>query len=293
MIDMELRQLEYFVAVAEERSFTNAARRLRVAQSGLSATIKALEAELGGLLLARTSRRVELTAAGQEFLTDARRTLASASSAAENFAAIQGLQRGTLRLGILQASAMTGLGKLLGQFHRRHPGIDLRLTQEGSADLLTSHVHEGLLDLAFTTARTGPPDLRFIPVFQSPMVLVCPAGDPLEAAAPVTFSQLRGRELISLPRSFGARQIVDEALRAAGLEGNLRLEVNDLATLLDFVAEGLGLAIVPEAAARSRPDLKQIVLSGGDWTWTVSVVCAGSAPVNPAAKALWEMAQRT
>ena len=112
-------------------------------QSGLSATIKALEAELGGLLLARTSRRVELTAAGEEFLAGTRKTLASASSAAENFAAIQGLRRGTLRMGILQASAMTGQGKLLGQFHRRHPGIDLRLTQTSSAGLLTLNAGGG------------------------------------------------------------------------------------------------------------------------------------------------------
>jgi DNA-binding transcriptional LysR family regulator len=292
MIDIELRQLEYFVAVAEERSFTNAARRLRVAQSGLSATIKALEAELGGLLLARTSRRVEMTPAGESFLADARRTLASASAAAENFAAVQGLRRGTLRVGFMQALGMIGLGKLLGQFHKRHPGIDLRLTHTSSADLLASHVHDGILDLAFTPAREGPPDLRFIPVLQSPMVLVCQDGDPIGAASSVAFSQLRDREIIGLPRTFGARQIVDEALRTAGLAGNVRLEVNDLATVLEFVAEGLGLAIVPEAAARSRPGLKRVALTGGDWTWTVSVVCTAPAPVNPAATVLWQMAQR-
>jgi DNA-binding transcriptional LysR family regulator len=292
MIAMELRQLEYFVAVAEERSFTNAARRLRVAQSGLSATIKALEAELGGLLLARTSRRVELTRAGEAFLADARRTLASASAAAENFAAIRGLHHGTLRVGITQTSAMIGLGKLLGQFHKRHPGINLRLTQTNSADSLASRVHEGVLDLSFTPARKGPPDLRFTPVFQSPMVLVCRDGDPAGAASTVALSQLHDRELIGLPSSFSARLIADEAMRAAGLDSHLQLEVNDLATLLDLVAEGFGLAIVPEAAARSRPDLKRVTPSGGDWTWTVSVVCTAPAPVNPAAKALWQMAQQ-
>jgi DNA-binding transcriptional LysR family regulator len=81
-------------------------------------------------------------------------------------------------------------------------------------------------------------------------------------------------------------------MRAEGLDRHLRLEVNDLATLLDLVAEDFGLAIVPEAAARSRPDLKRVALSGGDLTWTVSVVCAAPVPVNPAAKALWEVARR-
>jgi DNA-binding transcriptional LysR family regulator len=239
----------------------------------------------------RTSRRVGLTQAGEAFLADARRTLAAAAAAAENFAAIQGLQRGSLRVGIIQASAMIGLSGLLGLFHTRYPGVRLQLTQASSADLLATQVHDGLLDLAFTSARQGQPDLRFIPVFQSPVVLVCREADPLAAATSVTFAELRDRELIGLPRSFGARMVVDEALRAAGLDANVRLEVNDLGTLLDLVAADFGVALVPEAVARSRPDLKRIVLSGGDWTWTVSVVCAAPAPVNRAARALWEMAQ--
>jgi DNA-binding transcriptional LysR family regulator len=187
---------------------------------------------------------------------------------------------------------MIGLGRLLGAFHQRHPGIRLQLTQESSANLLASHVHEGLLDLAFTSARQGPPGLRFVPVFRSPMVLACRPDDPLAGAAAVTFGQLGDRELIGLPRSFGARMIIDEALGAAGLEGSIRLEVNDIGTLLDLVAENLGITIVPDVVARGRADLRRVVLSGGDWTWTVSVVCAAPAPVNPAARALWDMAQQ-
>jgi DNA-binding transcriptional LysR family regulator len=194
-------------------------------------------------------------------------------------------------VGIIQASAMIGLSALLGVFHKRYPGVWLQLTQASSADLLATQVHDGLLDLAFTSARKGQPDLRFIPVFQSPIVLVCRETDPVAAAPSVTFDELRDRELIGLPRSFGARMVVDEALRAADLDVNVRLEVNDLGTLLDLVAADFGVALVPEAVARSRPDLKRIVLSGGDWTWTVSVVCTAPAPVNPAATALWEMAQ--
>src|SRR5437762_2370234 len=113
---MELRQLEAFVAVAEERNFTRAAARLYVAQSGLSATIRSLERELGAPLFLRTTRHVELTAAGQALLGEARRTLASAHAAADAVAAIEGLRRGTLTLGIMQASSLFGLPRLLARY---------------------------------------------------------------------------------------------------------------------------------------------------------------------------------
>ena len=128
---MELRALEYFVAVAEERHFTRAAGRMHVSQSGLSATIKSLEAELRAALFERTTRRVQLTTAGAALLPEARRALAAARAGAAAVGEVQGLQRGPVIVGVMQQMGLVGLPRLLAAFHRRYPGIELRLRQAG------------------------------------------------------------------------------------------------------------------------------------------------------------------
>src|SRR5580704_6085420 len=122
---MELRQLDAFVAVAEERNFTRAAARLFLAQSGLSATIRTLEKELRAPLFVRSTRRVDLTPAGAALLPEARRTLASARAAADAVAAVEGLERGTLTLGVMQSVWLSGLPSLLAQYRSAYPGIEL------------------------------------------------------------------------------------------------------------------------------------------------------------------------
>ncbi|MGH9088847.1 MAG: LysR family transcriptional regulator [Acidimicrobiales bacterium] len=286
---VELRQFEYFVAVAEERHFTRAANRLHVAQSGLSATIKGLEAEVGAALLRRTTRRVELTAAGEAFLTEARRTLAAARAAVDAVSAVEGLQRGTLAVGVMQAMSVVGLAGLLATYRDRYPGVELRLRQAGSADLVRL-VAGGVVDLAFTSMPDPLPDgLVSVPLLRSPIVLVCPSGDPLASAAAVDLAALAGRPQVGFPPDWGARMVVDAALAAHGLDGHLPLEVNDTGTLLDLVEAGLGVALVPAAMADLRPSLHQATFDGGRWSWTVSIASAPPAPANPAGRALWAM----
>jgi hypothetical protein len=129
---VELRQLEHFVVTAEERHFTRAARRLHIVQSGLSASIRALERELGAPLFVRSTRRVELTEAGRALLGEARRTLAAAQAARDAVADVQGLLRGRLAVGTMQIlpPAVDLLGTL-GRFHAQHPDVELRLRQSG------------------------------------------------------------------------------------------------------------------------------------------------------------------
>src|SRR4051794_26799446 len=126
---MELRALEYFVAVADERHFTRAAAGLHVSQSGLSAAIKTLETELHASLFERTTRRVQLTAAGAALLPEARRALAAAGAGAAAVDAVQGLQRGHASVEIMQQRGLVELPRLLARYHRRYPGIELRLRQ--------------------------------------------------------------------------------------------------------------------------------------------------------------------
>jgi DNA-binding transcriptional LysR family regulator len=154
---VQLRQLDHFVAAAEERHFTRAAQRLHIVQSGLSASIRALARELGAALFVRTTRRVTLTPAGHALLPQARRTLAAARAATDAVAAVQGLLRGTLAVGTMQILPPTvDLVAVLGRFHAAHPGVELHLRHAGTGTLL-EQVAAGTLDLALVAPVGRPP----------------------------------------------------------------------------------------------------------------------------------------
>src|SRR6476469_7209789 len=270
---MELRQLEAFIAVAEERNFTRAAARLYVAQSGLSATIRSLERELRAHLFTRTTRRVELTAAGGALIAEARRTLASAHAAIEAVAAVQGLRRGTLTLGVMQATSLFGLPGLLARYRAAYPGIELRL-QQASAVELGRLLGEHSVDVIFRAEPDESSGLVSIPLAQSPLVVVSSADSAL----------------VVFPLVGSVRTISDRAFRTSGIEPHYAFEVNDTETLLDLVEVGLGVAVLPEAMATSRgARLRQIAISGRRWDWTITAQALAPEPPNPAARALWTM----
>jgi DNA-binding transcriptional LysR family regulator len=286
---MELRQLEAFVAVAEERNFTRAASRLHVAQSGLSATIRTLERDLHAPLFVRTTRTVALTPAGLALLGNARRTLTSARAAVEAVAAVEGLSQGKLTLGIMQSSSLFDLPSILKRFRDAYPGVDLRLTQLTSADavrLLRDHD----LDLIFTTGSDQtPPDLLSFPLVESPLMVVC-AEDSVLADRPVAeLSLVADQPQIGFPVGWGIRALADRAMQARGLRTNYVIEINDTATVLDLVEAGFGVALVPEIIANLKSSLRRIPLKGRRWTWTIVAETLGPAPPNPAARAMWRM----
>lgn len=289
---MELRQLEAFVAVAEEANFTRAAERLFVAQSGLSATVRTLERELGAPLFLRTTRRVELTAAGRALLGAARQTLASATAAAEAVAAVAGVRRGTLTLGIMQASSLFDLAGLLARYRRAYPGIELNLQHAsgGSAELVRL-LGEHRVDVIFTAEPVAASrGFSSILLARSPLVAVCESDHALARRQAVTLRALAAAVLIGFPPGWGVRTLSDVAFRAHGLEPHYAFEVNDTSTLLDLVAAGLGVALLPKALARpGDPRLRQVAISGRRWEWVISAQTLGAHPANPAAQAFWNI----
>src|SRR5919198_4025886 len=150
---MELRQLAVFVAVAEEASFTRAADRLHLVQSAVSASVRALERELGAALFDRTTRRVELTDAGEALLPEARNVLAAVGAAREAVDQVSGGLRGTLRIGTMQGQAMRAISvpRLLARFRAEHPGVEIQVGHTGGSVLMAEHVRAGRLDLAFVS----------------------------------------------------------------------------------------------------------------------------------------------
>jgi DNA-binding transcriptional LysR family regulator len=281
---MELRQLEHFVAVATERHFTRAAELLQISQSGLSASIRSLETELGASLFVRSTRRVELTAAGAALLEESHRTLASAAAAREAVQAVRGVLSGTLAVGSEQCLGVVDVPRELGAFRAAHPGVGIRLGYAGSAALLAD-VAGGRLDLALLAmCSTVPAGVDLHPLAERRLVLLCPPGHRLAARDAVRPTDLAEETFVGFRPDWAARALTDRAFAAAGLVHRVELEVNDVHSMLDLVEAGLGVAVVPEPIAAKRPDrLVAVPLEGDVPPWEVAVAVPTSP--SPAAAA--------
>lgn len=269
---MELRQLEYFVAVADERHFTRAANRLLISQSGLSASIRALERELGAPLFVRNTRRVELTDLGKAMLVEARKALASVVAVKQAAAAVSGVVRGTLSVGTEQCIGID-VPALLARFHAAHPKVEIHLSHAGSARL-AGEVGAGRLDVAFVaTPGSAPEGVRLICLAEEPMVLLGHPEHPLAGTLP-DWPDLADETFVDFHPDWGARQVTDQAFAEAGVPRRVRLEVSDVHTLLDLVNHGLGLAMVPRPMA-AKPEAAALAVlrlpGGAPPVWRVSV----------------------
>jgi DNA-binding transcriptional LysR family regulator len=301
---MELRQLEHFLAVADEKHFTRAARRMNIVQSGLSASIRALEHEMKAELFVRSTRHVELTTAGQVFYEKAQSILAVAKDARQAVQAAKGLSRGKLSIGTVQSlGPFIDLPKLLGAFHALHPGIEVRLVQAGAASLLAK-VLEHDLDLAFAPMLEPPRGVTATLIACESLMLACPIGHQLEGSADVSLPSLKDEPFIDFQQGWGTRLIIDRAFAEAGIDRHIAFEVSDLGMLLDLVAQGLGVALVPESVAlnRANPDhplpIGPAELGGAEICWELALVYAahngaGGGPKNPAAAAFIDVLSET
>lgn len=272
---MELRQLQHFLAVAEERHFTRAAQRVNIVQSALSTSIRLLEAELGAPLFVRNARPVRLTAPGWVLLDKAQRVLRAVSDAREAVAAVQGLHQGTLRLGAVQSlPAFLDLPSLIARFHAQHPGVEVRLSQAGAGTLL-EQVRGGQLDLAFLPLGEPPGEIATRMIACEALVLACAPGHRLAGGAPVAWSDLRSELFVEFEPDWGTRRLVDRGFLAAGIERKIGFEVSDLGTLCDLVGRGLGVALLPEAVVAARqPGLGMAPIAGPELCWELVVAYA-------------------
>jgi DNA-binding transcriptional LysR family regulator len=285
---MELRHFEYFVAVAEERSFTRAATRLHVVQSGVSAVIKALERDLGSALLERTSKRVVLTDAGKALLPRARAALDAARAARDAVDEVRGGLRGTLRLGTLNSVDEVDVPALLGTFHRTHPGVVLQLTvsPHGSTGLLDALI-DGTLDLAIVSVPGRPPaGIRVRQLLWRRLDLVLPAGHRLAGAAEVRIADLADEPFVDFPAGYGNRVVVDRAFAVAGADRRVAIEVIDIGSAANFVREGLGISILPRFAVRDGTGLIVKRVTDADLEWPLGVAVSALRAPSAATRAL-------
>jgi DNA-binding transcriptional LysR family regulator len=196
VIGMELRHLNYFVAIAEERSFTRAAERLWIAQPGLSTQIRRLEAELGIKLFERHTRGVDLTAAGELFLERARAVVAAAEVARSTGRDLENGLAGSIRLGVAGEMAWPHASELLASFVRDRPAVELTVV-ESHGGTLVRDLRDGRLDAVLAPSMFGSPELHPVSLGQAPWQALAGASHPLaQASGAVAASELEGENVI-------------------------------------------------------------------------------------------------
>lgn len=246
---MELRHLRYFVAVAEERHFGRAAERLHIAQPPLSQQIRRLEAELGVTLLHRTTRSVEVAPAGEVLLVRAREILAAVDGATEDTRRAARGEFGRLAVGFTGSATYELLPKLAAALRSALPGVALNLRGELLTPAQVASLLDGTLDLGLLRPPVRERELAVEVVRREPLVAVLPEAHPLAAADAVPLEELKGEPFVVYPSHFRSvvHDAVEETCEAHGFLPRVALEVSETATLVSFVAAGLGVSLVPES----------------------------------------------
>jgi DNA-binding transcriptional LysR family regulator len=251
---MELRQLEYFVAVAEEANFTRAAERVRISQSGVSAQVRQLERELGATLIDRSSRTANLTAAGRAALDHARAALAAAGAVRQAVGEVTGVIRGRLTVGMVIGCTVTPLFEALAAFHRAHPGVEVTLVEDNS-DRLVDGVRSGALDLSLVgVAEAAPAGLSSLTIISERLVALVPPTHPLAGLSTVTITDVASHPVICMPVGTGIRTCFDRACSVGQVQPAIALQANAADSIVDLAARGLGVAILTESMAARFPD---------------------------------------
>ncbi|MBX8688417.1 LysR family transcriptional regulator [Mycobacterium sp. 20091114027_K0903767] len=287
---MELRQLEYFVAVAEEANFTRAAERVHVAQPAVSAQIRHLERELGQELFDRSRRAVRLTAAGAAVLPHARAALAAVTAARAAVDELGALVRGSVVVGTVTAHDFA-MPDLLAQFHAAHPLVDITLTTDES-DALLDGLQSGRLDVAIVSVGAELPAGLAAEVVTDQRIVAAVAGDhPWRRRHSVALRDLPDHPIIALPSGAGIRHQFDRACRESGVAVRVAFEASTPNALAELAERGLGVAVLPESVAVTRPALHPLPITPElrgrlVFSWRVQ------GPMSPAAKVLIEMARR-
>ncbi|MEV0720918.1 LysR family transcriptional regulator, partial [Asanoa sp. NPDC050611] len=291
---MELRQLEYFVAVAEEGTFTQGAHRVRVAQSAVSATIRKLERELGEPLFTRNTTTA-LTDAGHVLLPEARAVLSAAGHARNAVAQVSGGLRGTVRIGCpssfgteqgAEEALHVDLPAILGRFHETHPRVVIRLrgAPRGSEGHLAD-LAAGGLDLALVGTIDRPPGIRLHRLGTMRWCLVCSRAHRLAGAGSVTLAELAHETFVDFPLGWGSRTLVDRAFARAGIVREVAFEASDQAGALGLVRNNLGVAFLPRQGSESD-ETSVVEVADADLDLWVGLATPGDRPPSPATAAL-------
>lgn len=245
---MELRHLRYFEAVAEERHFGRAAARLHMAQPPLSQQIRRLEEELGVTLLRRSTRKVELTPAGEAYLDRVREILAAVAEAGDEAHRIEAGVEGRLVVGCVGSATYSLLPALARRLREQLPGLDFAFRGEMAVPEQVEALRSGRIDLALLRPPVDDGDLVVRTLRSERLIVALPEGHRLARRARLRMRDLREEDLV-VHTGHGRTVMYDTVValcRSAGFDPRIRHEVAETSTMITFVAAGLGVAVVPE-----------------------------------------------
>ena len=250
-VDIELRQLRYFVAVAEELNFTRAAERLQIAQPPLSRQIQSLEKALGVTLLERTNRRVVLTSVGEFFLTECRQILAQLEYSIQATQRLANGETGQLVLGFEGSTYNNLVLNIIREFRTQYPDVKLVMREMPSGQQVDA-LHKGQLDAAHLPVATGE-EITVVPLLVEPLMGAITKTHPLANHSSLNLMQLAEEPWITGRSSDGCglQLRIMAACRQAGFVPQVHQQTNDLQMILGFVASGLGVTLLPKSACRS------------------------------------------
>ena len=249
---MELRQLRYLVALADECHFTRAAAREHIAQPALSQQIRRLETEVGLALVERTTRKVALTGAGELLVARARHILSELEAATAELQTLAGVQGGRLSVGALHTMGPVDLSLLLASFHRNHPAVELTVREQSSEEL-AEMLRDDVIDLAFlsVTQRIQRRGLELHPLVSEELVIAVPTQHALAGRDVVRMADLAGEAFIAFRTGSRLRELLDSGSAGAGFEPHIALESNESRRIRSLVSGGLGVAILPRSDAEA------------------------------------------
>lgn len=263
---LELRQLRYFVAVAEEKHFGRAAIRLHMTQPPLSQTIQALEDMLGTPLFVRTKRSVALTPAGQALLPEAQRLLQQAATLPDLARRAASGASGLLSLSFISTADYSILPPLLQRFRARYPQVQIDL-REATTDVQLEDLMQGKIDAGLLLPPL--PDkaaavLDYLPVLSEPLVAALPAGS-VRGKQPIALKSVRELPLIIFPRRISPafHDTILSCFRDAGVTPHIGQEAIQMQTIVGLVSAGMGMALVPQSVSNlQRPGVDYRPLAG-------------------------------
>jgi LysR family transcriptional regulator, transcription activator of glutamate synthase operon len=259
---MDLRQLKYLVALADERHFTRAAEREHIAQPALSQQIRRLEEEVGVALVERTTRKVSITEAGEVLVARARRILSELSAAQAELEALRGILTGHVSVGAMHTMGPVDVSLALAIFHQRHPGVELTVLEQSSEEL-AEMLRDDVLDLAYlsVTERIESHGLGLHQLVSEELVVILPRSHPLANRSGVRMSELAGEQFISYREGSRLREILNRAAREADFDPQVMLESNESRRIRRLVGRGMGVAILPRSDTEGSGDADIVVVN--------------------------------
>jgi DNA-binding transcriptional LysR family regulator len=292
---MELRQLRYLVALAEEGNFTRAAANEHIAQPAMSQQIRRLEDELGLALVERTTRRVALTEAGEALVVRSRRILAELESADAELQALRGVHTGHVTIGAMHTMGPVDLSLVLALFRERHP--DVRFTvREQTSEEMAEMLRVDELDLAFlsVTERVESRGLGLHQLVSEELVVLLPREHRLSRRAELRMAELDGESFISFREGARLRELLMAAGREAGFEPQVTLESNESQRVRRLVSRGLGVAILPRSDAEGfGADVAVVSLTKPSLRRDITIAWREGRRLSPAAAEFLDLASET